>query len=408
MQCRECGASVQVVGNGHLLDCCGLTLQEYALRHNLPLDLLVDRAELEAVDRVQDYSAPAGHASELARAVLRGLDWGGLLREEGDFVVVAGEIRRLDLLLWDLSALRDYGFRFRQEYGYGDAAHRVVARNLLKVPRGYLEQSGELRLAPVPPPDCLLSLAVLIAHVGELHAGYLFLQLPRSKHGDTLATELAQHRIALTELDAADHADGVLLRTRTVEDTERTLALLELWLVEMPGALERFRAPTPTVAVSKELVFDSAHFITDHPAKCSNLHGGRYKLQITVEGRVDPVTGCVVDYGYLKRVVTKRVVDRFDHHHLNYAAPELTWRSSTEMLCIFIWEQLIDYLPGLAVIELHETPQNWCRYRGPSLELIQSRGGDPVLTYFQDGALGQSPLRDLIRPARRLGVAAGG
>ena len=60
-----------------------LTLQEYALRHHPPLELAIDRAELGREDRVGDYPAPRGYPSEQARAVLRGLDWAGLIREEG-------------------------------------------------------------------------------------------------------------------------------------------------------------------------------------------------------------------------------------------------------------------------------------------------------------------------------------
>jgi 6-pyruvoyl tetrahydropterin synthase/QueD family protein len=221
-----------------------------------------------------------------------------------------------------------------------------------------------------------------------------------------VAQQLARWDIALKELDAADHPQGVLLRTLTREDAQRLLVLLDPQLGQIPGALHRYRQPTPILAVSKELVFDSAHFITDHPAKCSNLHGGRYALHVTVEDRIDPVTGCVVDYGYLKRVVTRRVIERFDHHHLNYASRELGWRSSTEMLCIFIWEQLIDYLPALSELVLYETPQSWCRYRGPSLQDFQRQGSDPLLSFFQ-GQVGDPGLRESIRPRRRLEAVAG-
>ena len=44
MQCLECGNEVANLDNRHLLRCCSLTLQEYAIRHHLPLDLLIDRA----------------------------------------------------------------------------------------------------------------------------------------------------------------------------------------------------------------------------------------------------------------------------------------------------------------------------------------------------------------------------
>jgi 6-pyruvoyl tetrahydropterin synthase/QueD family protein len=399
MRCLECRSEVSRIDNEHLLGCCGLTLQEYAIRHHLPLDLLVSRDDLNRDEGVAGYPPPSRYPSERARAVLAGLRWGGLVREEGVFTLVAGEVRRMELLLWDLAALAEFGFRFRQEYSYSDSTHRVVAHNRLKVPTVHLEQSGDMRLSPVPPPDFLLSLAVLIAHVGELHAGYLFLQFPRRAQGRAVAVELSRHGIGFKELDAADHPEGALLRTLTPAHSRRLLDLVDERLQEIPGALRRFRQVTPEVTVSKEVVFDAAHFITDHPEKCSNLHGGRYRLHVKVAGRVDPVTGCVVDYGYLKRVVNRRVVERFDHHSLNYAAPELAWRSSTEMLCVYIWEQLIEYLPGLAELELYETTQSWCSYRGPNLTEFQHRGGEDLLSYFA-GDIGRSPLRALITPTR--------
>jgi 6-pyruvoyl tetrahydropterin synthase/QueD family protein len=397
MQCLECGSELSRLDNEHLLRCCSLTLQEYAIRHHLPLDLLIDREQVNQVDVMEDYPAPEAYPSEQARAIFRGLKWAGLIQSEAAFTLVPGEVRRLDLLLWDLQGLREYGFRFRQEYRYAHATHRVVAVNRLKVPTAYLAQSDAAQLSPVPPPDFLLSLAVLIAHIGELQAGYLFLQFPQRAAGETVMAEASRRGIRFKELDAADHADGLLLRTLTCSDAQALLALVRGPLNEMPGALQRFEQKTPEVRVSKELAFDAAHFITDHPAKCSNLHGGRYLLHVKVKDRIDPVTGCVVDYGYLKRVAAKRVIDRFDHHNLNYAASELAWRSSTEMLCVFIWEQLIDYLPGLVELQLYETPQSWCNYSGPSLEAFQQSGSDRLMIHFLDQALGASPLRDRIR-----------
>ncbi len=397
MQCLECGSEVSRLDNRHLLQCCSLTLQEYAIRHHLPLDLLIDRDLVNRPDPLECYAGSNPCPSEPARAVLLGLKWAGLLRREEAFTLVPGEVRRLDLLLWDLQWLQEYGFEFRQEYRYADATHRVVAVNRLKVPSAQLSQSAELRLSPVPPPDFLMSLSVLVAHIGELQSGYLFLQIPQRITGDTLMAEASRHGIGLRELDAADYPEGVLLRTLTRADTHRLLALLSARLREIPGALERFEAQTPEVTVSKELVFDAAHFITDHPAKCSNLHGGRYQLHVKVRDRIDPVTGCVVDYGYLKRVTGRQVIERFDHHNLNYAAAELAWRSSTEMLCVFIWERLIDYLPGLVELQLYETTQSWCNYTGPDLETFQRNGSEGLLNHFVQPGLGASPLRDRLR-----------
>lgn len=399
MKCRECGKVSERIDTEHLLACCGLTLQEYAIRYHLPLDLLVSPDQVEESQRAPQCLVPVRYPSEQARAVLQGLRLAGWVAEEGDLTVVSGGVRTLDLLLWDLSWLREYGFCFRQDYVFGDDAHRIVARNRLVVPTAYLQRADGYPGCPVPPPDFLDVLAVCVAHSAALQRGYLFLEFLERSAGALVHQELLAHYgITLVELDGAGGTQEVLLRAHTTADTDRLLGLLAGRLEAMPGVVERFTGQGPSATVAKELVFDAAHFITDHPEKCSNLHGGRYVLQVKVHDHIDPATGCVVDYGYLKRVVSARVIQRFDHHTLNYAAPELAWRSSTEMLCVFIWEHLIDYLPALQELQLFETTQSWCSYSGPDLAEFQSGGASTLHGHFVDRTLGTSALRRLITP----------
>jgi 6-pyruvoyl tetrahydropterin synthase/QueD family protein len=382
MKCLECGNAVDILSTEHLLDCSGTTLQEYAIRHQLPLDLIVHPDQINVARQLVDFPGVVHPPSESARSTLEGLRWAGLVRGQDEFIEIPGEIRRLDLLLWDLQRLADYGFVFRQDFEYSADTHRVVARNrLLGLSRNL--RRGIHWTTPEPPPLFLDCLAVYVGHRAELHAGYLFMEFPLASHGeDVRSALLREHGIHCCVLNASDNADGLLLRTLEPADSEALLNLLEDRLRAMPTAWERFTDRTPNATVSKELVFDAAHFIVDHPAKCSNLHGGRYQLHVEVSGRIDPITGCVVDYGYLKRVVNRLVVDRFDHHTLNYAAAELSWRSSTEMLCVHIWECLIDYLPGLSGLRLYETTQSWCDYRGPTLAEHQAAGSAAVLHPF--------------------------
>ena len=385
MRCPECHADVERLTNEHLRACCGLTLHEVAIRQRQPLELLLHADQVNVADDPADYPLLRGVcADERARALLLGLRWAGLLHEHGELTELPGEVRRLELLFWDLEQLQGLGFRFRQTYEYSDDTHRVVARSRLRTRSTNLRRGTPLDAAE-PPPDFLPALAAFVAHVAELQAGYLFLPFAVAADGADVAERLRRdHGIACRVLAAADRPGGTLLRSQTRADAQRLLQLLETWLVDIPGAQARFVAATPEATVTKQLVFDAAHFITDHPAKCSNLHGGRYVLEVQVSGRIDPVTGCVVDYGYLKRVVNREVVERFDHHHLNYAAHELAWRSSTEMLCVHIWERLIDFLPGLSGLRLYETTQSWCDYRGPDLETFQQQGGATVLRHFQE------------------------
>ncbi len=392
MQCLECGAAPRQLDNAHLLQCCGLTLHEYALRHCLPLDLLLSPERLNVRAPRALFARPRVPAGETARGVLLGLKLAGLARRREGYQEIPGDIRRLDLLLWAQRHLGEFGFRFCQEYRFDQSSNRVVAENCLRALEPW-PQAAHAQLSLAPPPDFRLALAVCLAFVGELHGGYLFLPVNGAGEAAEIQAWLQRRDIELLALDAPAAQGKVLLRARTLSDTDALFALLHAGLRLMPGAWERFHAQTPRVTVVKEVVFDSAHFITDHPAKCSNLHGGRYKLQVKVADRVDPVTGCVIDYGYLKRVVNRRIVERFDHHTLNYVAPELAWRSSTEMLCVYIWEQLIDYLPGMLELQLYETEQSWCHYRGPDLAQFQARGGNPLLQGFAPPEVGDRAQR---------------
>jgi 6-pyruvoyl tetrahydropterin synthase/QueD family protein len=397
MKCLECEREVPALDNDHLVDCCGLTLQEYAIRHHLPLDLLIAPDRLNKRPAAADFGLVTRTPGEPARAVFEGLRIAGLVAHPAEsadeLLSITGEVRQIDLLLWDLKQLSDFCFQYHQDYEFDSFSNRVVARNRLTTLRRNVLGRPHDALSPVPPPDFATALAVCIGHVGELQAGYLFVSLARRLDAEEIRVWLErQHGVAMVSVGPADSAP-VLLRSRTLADTGRLFAALQPQLCAMPGVWDRFHARTPEITVSKEVVFDSAHFITDHPAKCSNLHGGRYVLRVKVRGRVDPASGCVVDYGYLKKVVTREIIDLFDHHHLNYVAPELAWRSTTELLCVFIWERLIDHLPALVELELHETPQSSCRYTGPGLAEHQANGKSPLLTWFQNDSLGRSPLR---------------
>jgi 6-pyruvoyl tetrahydropterin synthase/QueD family protein len=396
MRCLECGTELDYLCNEHLLTCSGLTLQEYAIRNHLPLELIVRTDQVNSGDDPSAYTAAHGLPSDRACAVMKALRIAGLLRTEGRFAIIDGEIRRLDQLLWDLQYLGDYGFQYRQEYVYDDDSHRIVAKNRIKALREHVTNDPFNWSTEMTAPELTLVMAVLISHVAELQAGYLFIPLPERKVAERLAEHAARnYSVRLVLLDTAAGADTVLLRSETRGDASRMLEILEDELSAIPSAIERFYMATPEVTVAKEVVFDSAHFITDHPAKCSNLHGGRYVLQVKVKGRIDPITGCVIDFGYLKRVVNRRVVDRFDHHTLNYTATELAWRSSTEMLCVYIWDQLLDYLPGLVELQLYETTQSWCCYTGPSLDERRRDGPAALQSHFRQPELGRSTLREL-------------
>ena len=135
----------------------------------------------------------------------------------------------------------------------------------------------------------------------------------------------------------------------------------------------------PTVRVTRRVHFSAAHrlhspALSDEENRrifglCNspNWHGHNYELDVTVEGRPDPVTGYVVDLG-LVRQAAESVIGDLDHRNLNLDVPWLADTiPSTENLVVAIWERLEPRLPAggsLVRLVLWETPRNSAEYSG--------------------------------------------
>ena len=74
--------------------------------------------------------------------------------------------------------------------------------------------------------------------------------------------------------------------------------------------------------VSKEIQFDMGHRIPNHKSKCRHPHGHRYKVVAIVEGPLhtdaDTNEGMVIDFGDLKKILTERIHDVYDHGFMLY------------------------------------------------------------------------------------------
>jgi 6-pyruvoyltetrahydropterin/6-carboxytetrahydropterin synthase len=99
-----------------------------------------------------------------------------------------------------------------------------------------------------------------------------------------------------------------------------------------------------------------------HFGKCANApgHGHNYRLVVTVVGRVDPVTGFVVDLMALDTLIRERILDAVDHQHINAAVAEFGPGGaipSTENLVAWVHGRLVHEIPGeaeLVAIRLEE------------------------------------------------------
>lgn len=79
--------------------------------------------------------------------------------------------------------------------------------------------------------------------------------------------------------------------------------------------------------ITRRLEFDAGHRIPDHASQCRHLHGHRYALEISLDGKtVDAPgkadNGMVVDFGEIKRIAREKVVDPWDHAFLAWRGDE--------------------------------------------------------------------------------------
>ena len=106
--------------------------------------------------------------------------------------------------------------------------------------------------------------------------------------------------------------------------------------------------------IRKQFAFEAAHVLPYHQGKCSRLHGHSYRLDVSVEGPLQPegpATGMVVDFDELARIVRASVIDALDHRHLNDTLENPT----SENIVVWIWRRLAPQLPGLCELTLWET-----------------------------------------------------
>jgi 6-pyruvoyltetrahydropterin/6-carboxytetrahydropterin synthase len=118
------------------------------------------------------------------------------------------------------------------------------------------------------------------------------------------------------------------------------------------------------VEIVKEYTFEAAHRLThvsaDH--KCGRLHGHSFRLEVKLEGEVDPQTGWLIDFGDISKVVRPIVDDRLDHSYLNEV--EGMGNPTSEQIAMWVWDRIKPDLPALTEVVVHETCTARCIYRG--------------------------------------------
>lgn len=109
--------------------------------------------------------------------------------------------------------------------------------------------------------------------------------------------------------------------------------------------------------------FEAAHRLPNVPDghKCARLHGHSFRVEVAITGAIDPHTGWIMDFADMDEAM-EPVRRQLDHRYLN-DVPGLE-NPTSEVLARWIWERLVDSLPGLSSVTVHETCNARCVYRG--------------------------------------------
>lgn len=141
------------------------------------------------------------------------------------------------------------------------------------------------------------------------------------------------------------------------------------------------------VRLTKEFAFEMAHTLEGYDGACSQIHGHSYRFFVTVIGspindHSNPKNGMVMDFGVLKAIVGRTIIDHYDHTLVirrtdanqdlikslkaNYRRIEVVdYQPTCENMIARFAKMLIDELPSgvkLYSLKMHETATSFAEW----------------------------------------------
>jgi 6-pyruvoyltetrahydropterin/6-carboxytetrahydropterin synthase len=115
--------------------------------------------------------------------------------------------------------------------------------------------------------------------------------------------------------------------------------------------------------LTKDFRFEAAHTLPSLPEdhKCRQMHGHSFKVEISIEGEVDPAIGWIYDHKLISNAMNP-LLEQLDHAYLNDI--EGLESPTIEIMAGWFWKKLAPQLPGLAEIVIFETPTARCSFKG--------------------------------------------
>jgi len=115
--------------------------------------------------------------------------------------------------------------------------------------------------------------------------------------------------------------------------------------------------------ITQAFTFEAAHRLPKVPVthRCHRMHGHSYRVELTLEGDVDPETGFVIDFFDVEAAFGP-ILARLDHYCLNEV--EDLDNPTAENIAIWIWNRVKPALGNVSLIKVFETPNCWAEYEG--------------------------------------------
>ena len=115
--------------------------------------------------------------------------------------------------------------------------------------------------------------------------------------------------------------------------------------------------------ITQAFTFEAAHRLPNVPEthRCFRMHGHSYRVELVLEGPVDPVTGFVQDF-FAVEAAFGPLLARLDHHCLNEV--EGLENPTAEIIATWIWDRVRPALPLLRAVRVFETPHSWAEHEG--------------------------------------------
>ena len=128
--------------------------------------------------------------------------------------------------------------------------------------------------------------------------------------------------------------------------------------------------------------FDSAHFLAGYNGKCSNIHGHRWTVRVSICGdELIPSgekRGMLIDFADLKKAV-RALADKLDHTLIcescslkpatlsaldseGFALTEVPFRPTAENFAKHFFDELKSSGLNVCTVEVYETPENCAVY----------------------------------------------